>query len=56
VGYRQHTAKATEERNDPDFLAKTFMTCLPVTGFDESNTHRPKWVEFKDNKRAKVNY
>ena len=25
-------AKAAEEMKDPDFLAKTFMTCLPVTG------------------------
>jgi hypothetical protein len=49
-------AKAAEEMSDPDFLAKTFMTCLPVTGFDESNTRRPKWVEFKDNKRLEVNY
>jgi hypothetical protein len=42
----KQAAKATEERNDPDFLAKTLMTCLPVTGFDKINTHRPKWVEF----------
>jgi hypothetical protein len=49
-------AKAAEEMRDPNFLAKTFMTCLPVTSFDESNTSRPKWVEFKDNKRLKVNY
>jgi hypothetical protein len=48
--------KATEERNDPDFLAKTSMTCLPVTGFGTRNTRRPKWVEFKDKKRLKVNY
>jgi hypothetical protein len=51
----KQAAKASEEMSDPYFLAKTFMTCLPVTGFDESNTHRPKWVEF-NNKRAKVNY
>jgi hypothetical protein len=25
----KQAAKATEERNDPDFLAKTSMTCLP---------------------------
>jgi hypothetical protein len=37
--------------SDPNFLARTSMACLPVTGFDESNTRRPKWVEFKDNKR-----
>jgi hypothetical protein len=48
-------AKAAEEMKDPNFLAKTFMTCLPVTGFDESNKRKPKWVEF-NNKRAKVNY
>jgi hypothetical protein len=48
-------AKAAEEMSDPNFLAKTFMTCLPVTGFDEI-TKKPKWVEFKDNKRLKVNY
>jgi hypothetical protein len=41
---------------DPNFLAKAFMTCLPVTGFDEINKKRPKWVEFKGNKRLKVNY
>ena len=48
-------AKAAEEMKDPNFLARTSMTCLPVTGFDESNTRKPKWVEF-NNKRAKVNY
>ena len=47
-------AKAAEEMEDPDFLVKTFMTCLPVTGFDES-TRKPKWVEL-NNKRAKVHY
>jgi hypothetical protein len=52
----KQAAKATEERKDPDFLAKTFMTCLPVMNFDKTNTHRPKWVEFKDNKRLKVDY
>jgi hypothetical protein len=31
----KHAAKAAEEMKDPHFLAKTFMTCLPVTGFDE---------------------
>ena len=51
----KQAAKASEEMSDPNFLAKTFMTCLPVTGFDESNTRKPKWVEF-NNKRAKVNY
>jgi hypothetical protein len=35
----KQAARASEEMSDPDFLAKTFMTCLPVTGFDESNTH-----------------
>jgi hypothetical protein len=43
---------------NPNFLAKTFtcfMACLPVTGFDEI-TKKPKWVEFKDNERLKVNY
>jgi hypothetical protein len=48
-------AKATEETKDKSFLAKTFMTILPVTGFDKI-TKMPKWVEFKDNKRLKVNY
>jgi hypothetical protein len=55
----KQAAKASEEMKDPNFLAKTFMTCLPVTGFDESsfdgNKRKPKWVEF-NNKRAKVNY
>jgi hypothetical protein len=46
-------AKATEERKGENFLAKTSMTCLPVTGFDKS-THKPKWVECKDNKRLEV--
>ena len=50
----KQAAKASKEMSDPNFLAKTFMTCLPVTGFDES-TRKPKWVEF-NNKRAKVNY
>jgi hypothetical protein len=49
-------AKAAEEMKDPNFLVKAFMTCLPVTGFDESNKRKPKWVAFKDNKRAKVSY
>jgi hypothetical protein len=40
---------------DPHFLAKTSMTCLSVTGFDESNKRKPEWVEF-NNKRAEVNY
>jgi hypothetical protein len=48
-------AKAAEEMSDPDFLAKAFMTCLRVTGFDENNKRKPEWVEF-NNKRAKVNY
>jgi hypothetical protein len=48
-------AKAAEEIKDPNFLAKTFMTCLPVTGFDESNKRKPEWVEF-NNKRAKASY
>jgi hypothetical protein len=55
----KQAAKASEEMKDPNFLAKAFMTCLPVTGFDESsfdgNKRKPKWVEF-NNKRAKVNY
>jgi hypothetical protein len=49
-------AKAAEEMSNPNFLAKTFMTCLPVTSFDEINKKRPKWVQFKDNTRLKVNY
>jgi hypothetical protein len=48
-------AKAAEEMKDPDFLVKTFMTCLPVTGFGESNKRKPEWVAF-NNKRAKVIY
>ena len=40
---------------DPNFLARTSMTCLPVTGFDESNKRKPEWVAF-NNKRAKVIY
>jgi hypothetical protein len=40
---------------DPAFLVKAFMTCLPVTGFDESNTRKPKWVECK-NQRLGVSY
>jgi hypothetical protein len=51
----KHAAKAAEEMKDPNFLAKTFMTCLPDTGFDEGNKRKPEWVEF-NNKRAKVNY
>ena len=39
--------------SDPDFLAKTFMTCLPVTR--HCTKRKPEWVEF-NNKRAKVNY
>jgi hypothetical protein len=50
----KQAAKATEERKDPNFLAKTLMTCLPVTR--HCNKRRPEWVEFKDNKRAKVSY
>jgi hypothetical protein len=46
--------KATEERKDENFLAKTSMACLPITGFDKI-THKPKWVEC-NNKRFKVNY
>jgi hypothetical protein len=38
----KHAAKAAEEMKDPDFLAKTSMTCLPVTGFDESNKRNPQ--------------
>jgi hypothetical protein len=60
--HRQHcamgaklAAKATEERKDENCLAKTSMTCLPVTGFDKI-TKKPKWVECKDNKRLNVNY
>jgi hypothetical protein len=31
------------------------MTCLPVTGFDESIKRKPKRAEF-NNKRVEVNY
>jgi hypothetical protein len=48
-------AKATEEMKDTNCLAKTSMTTLPITDFDNT-TKRPKWVECKDNKRLKVNY
>jgi hypothetical protein len=49
-----------KERKDMGYLAKTFMTCLPVTGFDKRNKRKPRWwVEFSSsttnkNKRAKV--
>jgi hypothetical protein len=49
--WRAHALRSKSE----DFLVKTFMTCLPVTGFDESNKRKPKWVAF-NNKRAKVIY
>jgi hypothetical protein len=48
-------AKATEERKDVNFLAKTSMICLPVTGFKKITT-KPKWVEYKDNRRLEVSY
>jgi hypothetical protein len=48
-------AKAAEEIKDPDFLARTSMTCLPVTSFDEINKRKPELVEF-NNTRAKVSY
>jgi hypothetical protein len=35
-------AKAAEEMKDPDFLAKAFMTCLPVTG--HCNKRKPQCV------------
>jgi hypothetical protein len=31
MGAKLAAAKAAEEMSDPDFLAKTFMTCLSVT-------------------------
>jgi hypothetical protein len=34
--------KVTEERRDPNFLAKAFMTCLPVTVFDKRNKRKPQ--------------
>jgi hypothetical protein len=45
----KHAAKAAEERKDPNFLAKTFMTCLPVTRFgavttDRGNKRKPQPV------------
>jgi hypothetical protein len=49
----RNAAKATEEMKDLDFLAKTCMTCLPVTR--HCTKRKPEWVEF-NNKRAKVNY
>ena len=49
----KHAAKAAEEMKDPNFLAKTSMTCLPVTG--HCNKRKSEWVDF-NNKRAKVNY
>jgi hypothetical protein len=49
----KQAARASEETKDPDFLAKTFMTCLPVTR--HCTKRKPEWVEF-NKKRAKVNY
>jgi hypothetical protein len=37
-------------------LAKTFMTCLPVTGFDENNKRKPEWVEFNNKRAEGVSY
>ena len=36
-------AKATEEYEDPDFLCKTFMACLPITA--TCGKRKPEWVE-----------
>ena len=36
-------AKAAEEYEDPDFLCKTFMTCLPITAI--CGKRKPEWVE-----------
>jgi hypothetical protein len=50
----KQAARASEETKDPDFLAKTSMTCLPVTRH-YCTKRKPEWVEF-NKKRAKVNY
>jgi hypothetical protein len=55
MGAKLAAKATTEERNDPNFLAKTSMTRLPVTGFDESNKRKPKWVEFC-NEKAKASH
>jgi hypothetical protein len=51
----KHAAKAAEEMKDPNFLAKTSMTCLPVTvtrfdavTTDRGNKRKPQWVEFNN--------
>ena len=36
-------AKAAKEYEDPDFLCKTFMTCLPITAI--CGKRKPEWVE-----------
>ena len=38
-------AKAAEEYEDPDFLCKTYMTCLPITAI--CGKRKPEWVEVK---------
>jgi hypothetical protein len=52
-------AKATEERQDPDFLCKTFMTSFPITDIHGGKLATDKkrkvnWVELSG-KRVKVN-
>ena len=39
----KQAAKAAEEYEDPDFLCKTFMTCLPITAI--CGKRKPEWVE-----------
>ena len=36
-------AKAAKEYEDPDFLCKTYMTCLPITAI--CGKRKPEWVE-----------
>ena len=36
-------AKAAEGYEDPDFVCKTFMTCLPITAI--CGKRKPEWVE-----------
>ena len=46
-------AKAAEEYEDPDFLCKTFMTCLPITAI--CGKRKPEWVEV-NRKRVRICY
>ena len=39
----KQAAKAAEEYEDPDFLCKTCMACLPITAI--CGKRKPEWVE-----------